>query len=131
MDERRMEIKTERRRQDLAPQDEYFELNIGNILQGKFPERFEKAFQQVIENMRDVNTPADAKRKVAFVFTLQPSEDRASATVVLDTKLTLASLEHVAGTIYVSRAEGTLKAYTRDIRQEILFDPTAENGHKQ
>ena len=49
---------------------------------------------------------------------------------MLETKLNLASMEGVAGTVYVSKAEGALKAYTRDLRQEILFDET-KAGAKQ
>jgi hypothetical protein len=114
----------------MAPNDEFYELNIGNILGGKFPERFAKAVQQLVDNMRDPNTPADATRKITFDFTFKPTEDRQTAAVMLTTKLKLASLEGVAGTIYVSKAEGSLKAYTRDIRQEIMFDENAA-GAKQ
>lgn len=106
----------------MAPQDEFYELNVGNILGGKFPERFQKAVQQLIDNMRDPNTPADASRKITFEFTFRPTEDRQTAAVMLETKMKLASMEGVAGTIYVSKAEGSLKAYTRDVRQEMMFD---------
>jgi hypothetical protein len=109
----------------MAPNDEFFELNVGNILGGKFPELFNKAIQQLIDNMRDVNTPADSTRKISFEFTFKPTDDRQTAAVLLSTKLKLASMEPCAGTVYVSKAEGTLKAYTRDIRQEILFDEKA------
>lgn len=115
----------------MAPGDEFFELNVGNILGGKFPERFGKAIQQLIDNMRDPNTPADATRKITFEFTFKPTEDRQTAAVTLETKLKLASLEGISGTVYVSKAEGTLKAYTRDIRQEILFDESKSSGTKQ
>lgn len=114
----------------MAPNDEFYELNVGNILGGKFPERFNKAVQQLIDNMRDPNTPADATRKITFEFTFKPTDDRQTAAVMLETKMKLASLEGVAGTIYVSKAEGTLKAYTRDIRQEIMFDER-QAGTKQ
>jgi hypothetical protein len=109
----------------MPPQDEFYELNVGNILGGKFPERFQKAVQQLIDNMRDPNTPADASRKISFEFTFKPTEDRQTAAVMLETKMKLASMEGVAGTIYVSKAEGTLKAYTRDIRQEVMFEEVA------
>lgn len=113
----------------MAPNDEFYELNVGNILGGKFPERFDKAIKQLIDNMRDPNTPADAARKITFEFTVKPTEDRQTAAVMLTTKLKLASMESVAGTIYVSKAEGSLKAYTRDLRQEVMFQETA--GPKQ
>lgn len=105
-----------------SPNDEFYALNIGNILGGKFPERFDEAIRQVIQNMRDINTPADTKRKITFDFTFSPTEDRQTAAVMLTVKLKLASLEGVAGTIYVSKADGALKAYTRDIRQEQMFE---------
>lgn len=108
-----------------TPADDFYALNIGNILGGKFPERFDEAVKQLISNMRDPNTPADSKRKITFEFTFAPTEDRQTAAVLLTVKLKLASLEGVAGTIYVSKAEGTLKAYTRDLRQEVMFDEKA------
>lgn len=114
----------------MAPNDEFYELNVGNILGGKFPERFNKAIQQLIDNMRDPNTPADATRKITFDFTFKPTDDRQTAAVLLTTKLKLASMEPCAGTVYVSKAEGSLKAYTRDLRQEIMFDEKAA-GAKQ
>lgn len=114
----------------MAPNDEFYELNVGNILGGKFPERFNKAVQQLIDNMRDPNTPADSKRKITFEFTFKPTDDRQTAAVLLTTTLKLASMEPCAGTVYVSKAEGSLKAYTRDIRQEIMFDESAA-GAKQ
>lgn len=115
----------------MAPNDEFYELNVGNILGGKFPERFDKAIQQLIDNMRDVNTPADAKRKITFELTFSPTDDRQTAAVSLTTKLKLASMEPCAGTVYVSRADkGVLKAYSRDIRQEIMFDES-KAGAKQ
>lgn len=109
----------------MAPNDEFYELNVGNILGGKFPELFNKAIQQLIDNMRDVNTPADSVRKIKFEFTFKPTDDRQTAAVLLATTLKLASMEPCAGTVYVSKAEGSLKAYTRDIRQEIMFDEKA------
>lgn len=109
----------------MPPNDEFYELNVGNILGGKFPERFNKAVQQLIDNMRDPNTPADARRKITFEFTFDPTDDRQTAAVMLTAKLKLASMEPCAGTVYVSKAEGSLKAYTRDIRQEIMFDEKA------
>lgn len=109
----------------MAPNDEYLELNIGNILDGKFPELFNKAVQQMIDNMRDVNTPADATRKISFEFTFRPTTDRQTAAVLLATKLKLASMEPCAGTLYVSKAHGSLKAYTRDLRQDVMFDESA------
>lgn len=116
----------------MAPTDEFYELNVGNVMDGKFPERFGRAFQQVIENMRDPNTPADAVRKITFEFIVKPSEDRSVAAILLKTNLKLASLEAIAGTMYVSKADGALKAYTRDIRQEVLWKPGAgEQGPKQ
>ncbi len=115
----------------MAPQDEFYKLNIGNILDGKFPERFDKAINQLIDNMRDPNTPADATRKITFEFTVKPTDDRATAAVSLTTKLKLASMESVAGTIYVSKAEGSLQAYTRNVAQEMLFDPNLDAGRKQ
>ena len=33
----------------MAPNDELYELNVGNVLGGRFPEIFAKAFSQAIE----------------------------------------------------------------------------------
>lgn len=113
----------------MAPNDELYELNVGNILGGRFPEIFAKAFSQVIENMRDPNTPAEATRKVTFEFTIEPNSDRSVGELTLKTPIKLAGIEPISGTLYVSKANGKLQAYCRDIRQEVLWDQTKDQKH--
>ena len=76
--------------------------------------------------MRDPNTPAEATRKVTFEFTIEPNSDRSVGELTLKTPLKLAGLEPVSGTLYVSKANGKLMAYSRDIRQEVLWDQTSK-----
>lgn len=115
----------------MAPNDELYELNVGNILGGKFPDIFARAFQQLIANMRDPNTPAEAVRKVTFEFTIEPNSDRSVGDITLKTPLKLAGIESITGTLYVSQAGGKLQAYCRDLRQEVLWDKTAGGEAKK
>lgn len=58
----------------------------GGALQAKF----QKAFEDVAENIVDPNTPAKAKRTIVIKMTVEPDEKRSVAAVSYDVKSTLA-----------------------------------------
>lgn len=98
------------------------ELTLDNICGGAVPERFHRAMQQIVKNMRDMNVPVKAKREIDMKFTFEPHADRCGGEVTVRVKQTLGGDEEVKGNIYMGQAQGgELKAYPRDIRQELLF----------
>lgn len=68
---------------------EYEAVSLANLGGGAANELFEKGLQQVIENIQDPNTKADAKRQVKLTMDITPGPDRKSAVVKygVDTKL--------------------------------------------
>lgn len=97
------------------------ELNIGNICGGAVPELFEHEIARIMKNVADVNTNPEEKRSLVLEFKFKPSPDRKSAVVSLQCKSKLAGVNPVAGSVFMSSAQGTIRAFTEDPRQAKLF----------
>lgn len=106
-------------------------LSLENICQGALPEVFHRSIESIIENIRDPNTDAEAKRTLTLEFVFTPHADRSGADVTLKTKEKLAGLQSVKGAIFVSRMDGKLAAYPNDPRQELLFTSVEDRGTTQ
>ena len=96
-------------------------LGIGNICSGAVAEVFEHELAEVLKNINDPNTPADAKRKIVLEFEFSPFPDRSGANVLLVCKGKLASIDGVAGSVFFAKHGALVKAYAHDPRQEHLF----------
>lgn len=104
-------------------------MNIGNICRCTVPERFDRALQQVLENIDDPNTPPEQKRKLVIEFVFEPSNTREVGEVRCNIKTSLAGMEGVAGNFFISKpAKGPVRGYARDPKQDDLFaaEPTAD-----
>ena len=97
------------------------ELNVGNICGGAVPELFEHEIGRIMKNVSDLNTNPEEKRSLTLEFKFKPSPDRKSAVVTLICKSKLAGVNPVAGSVFMSSAQGTIRAFTEDPRQEKLF----------
>lgn len=97
-------------------------VNIGNICGGAVPEVFDRELQEILKNIGDINTDADAKRKITLEFEFSPLPDRTGAIVTLHCKSKVAPVEGVSSSIFVLRDKGQVTAYTRDVRQQELFN---------
>lgn len=97
------------------------ELNIGNICGGAVPEVFERELREILANISDPNTPANAKRSIVFEFKFEPSSSREVAEVTFLCKSKLAPVTSVTGNIFLSRRTGKVRAFANDPRQEALF----------
>jgi len=60
---------------------EPIQLSITNICEGGVPEVFMREVRAVLENIADINTSPDGKRKITLVFEFEPTADRRPATV--------------------------------------------------
>lgn len=98
------------------------ELNIGNICGGAVPELFEHEIGRIIKNIADVNTNPEEKRSLVLEFKFKPSPDRKSAVVSMQCKSKLAGVNPVAGSVFMSSAQGVIRAFTEDPRQVKLFE---------
>jgi hypothetical protein len=62
------------------------DVNLGNLCGGAIEEVFQREFAAVLANIADVNTDAEAKRKIVLEFTIAPFEDRSGAQVTFACK---------------------------------------------
>jgi hypothetical protein len=97
------------------------ELNIGNVCGGAVSELFEHEVARIMKNIGDVNTNPEEKRSLTLEFKFKPSPDRKSAVVTLACKSKVAGLNPVAGSVFMTSAQGTVRAFTEDPRQSKLF----------
>lgn len=98
-------------------------LNLGTIGNGAAYELFERELARILQNVRDPNTNPTKKRKMNLEFTFEPYNDRSGCAIEITVKSTLCATTGVNATMYISKVEGRLQAFTQDIRQAGLFDP--------
>ncbi len=99
------------------------ELSLFNICKGSVPEIFARELGKVFENIGDVNTKVSKPRTISLQFNFTPYPDRSGAMVSLECKSTLGALDasDVIGTVFLVKHDGKVSAYSRDVRQELLF----------
>lgn len=99
------------------------EVSLLTICKGAVPEIFAHELAKVIANIADPNTSASKPRTVQMTFTVMPYPDRSGGSVSLTCKATLGSLDasSVTGSIYIAKRDGKYSAFSRDLRQEMLF----------
>lgn len=110
---------------DLQYEPEREEVNLGNLCGGAIEEVFQREWAQVLSNIGDVNTPAEAKRKVVLELTLKPFKDRSGAQVSFSCKSKTMPVEAVQGTVFLQRRGLSVVAVPHDPKQTRLFDPRA------
>lgn len=101
-------------------------VTLGNLCGGAIEEVFQREWAQVLQNIGDLNTPAEAKRKVTLELTLKPFKDRSGAQVSFSCKSKTMPVEAVEGTIFLQRRGLSVVAVPHDPKQIRLFDPAAE-----
>jgi hypothetical protein len=100
------------------PKDkEFAELTFENLAGGALPERLQDALAKVIANYRDINTDADAARKITIEITFVGSEPRTQFATRANVKYSLAALKAVEDQVFLGRDENGRTAL-------FTFDPT-------
>ena len=104
------------------------ELSLLTICKGALPEIFAHEMAKIIANIADPNTAPTKQRKITMEFTFTPFPDRSGASVALTCKATLGALDAsgVTGSIYLAKRDGKYTAFSRDLRQEMLFSGDEE-----
>jgi hypothetical protein len=98
---------------------------------GVADERFQREVALVLENIKDENVPADAKRSITMTFTFEGFQKRSGAAVTLDIKTKLAPTEGVDGTVFFTRRGDELVAVPLDENQERFdFESEMRKGGK-
>lgn len=100
------------------------EVTLLNVCKGMLPEIFMHAVEKVIANIADPNTSVKEKRAITLEFVATPYPDRSGATFDLKKcKTSLGDLDTsgVSCSVHIAKHDGKFKAFTRDLRQELLF----------
>jgi hypothetical protein len=98
-------------------------VSLGNICGGAVEEVFQRELADVLENIGDVNTDPEAKRKMTLEFTFEPFPDRSGAKIIFSCKSKIAPVESVSGTMFLQRRGTAMVAVPHDPRQARLFQP--------
>jgi hypothetical protein len=98
------------------------EISLDNICNGAVEEVFQRELKYVLENIADVNTDPEAKRKITFEFTFEPFEDRSGAHIIFACKSKQAPVNAAAGMMFLARKGTTFIAIPHDPKQSRLFD---------
>lgn len=107
---------------DKKPED----VSLSNLCGGAVEEVFQREFAAVLANIADVNTPAEAKRKISLEFTISPFEDRSGAQVTFACKSKTVPIEAVKGTVFLQRRGLVMVAVPHDPKQPFLFERKAD-----
>lgn len=110
---------------DKEPED----VSLGNLCGGAIEEVFQKEFAAVLANIADVNTNAEAKRKITLEFTIRPFEDRSGAHVSFACKSKTVPTSEVKGTVFLQRRGLVMVAVPHDPKQIRMFDGKQKAGN--
>jgi len=101
------------------------QVSLSNLCGGAVEEVFQREWHQVLKNVADINTDAEAKRKITLEFTIAPFEDRSGAQVTFACKSKTIPAEAVKGTVFLQRKDNGFVAFPRDPKQARLFGKEA------
>ena len=105
------------------------EVSLSNLCGGAIEEVFQKEFASVLANIADVNTSAEAKRKITLEFTIHPFEDRSGAQVTFACKSRTVPTQEVKGTVFLQRRGLVMVAVPHDPKQIRMFDGKQKAGN--
>jgi hypothetical protein len=106
-------------------------LSLENICGGAVEEVFQRELAYILANIADVNTDAEAKRKITFEFTFEPFDDRSGAKVIFACKSKQAPVNTASGTMFLSRKGTNFVAIPHDPKQARLFVADPGGGEKK
>lgn len=81
--------------------------NILEMSRGAILERVDYEMGKVIDNILDLNTKPDAKRKLVITLELVPSADRQQITVKTTAKTNLVATDPVTTSLFITTNPGT------------------------
>jgi hypothetical protein len=102
------------------------QVSLGNICGGAVEEIFQRELKTVLENIADVNTDAEGKRKIIFEFAISPFEDRSGAQVEFACTSKLVPTDKVKGTMFLAHRGKSIIAIPNNPKQSRLLN--GENG---
>lgn len=107
-------------------------MNIANVCRGSVPEVFDRALTEAFRNIQDINTPAEAKRKIVLEFELEPSATREVGEVRFKCTTKLPGVSTVSGNFFLATSTcGDVRGYARDPKQDELFAERPPESDRQ
>lgn len=101
-------------------------ITLATICGGAAEEVFQRELAELLKNVTDPNTTAEAKRRIVLTFDFSPLSDRTGSSVSFACQSKLAPVTVVKSSIFLSRQGEEVLAFATDTRQQPLFP--AEGG---
>lgn len=92
-------------------------------------ERLNDGFQQVLENIHDPNTHAEAVRQFTLTIKIKPKKDRNNCEYAIGMSTKLPGAKPVVGILFVGKQKGQICAFENDPDQLGIF--SAQDFNKQ
>ncbi len=102
--------------------------SVKDLRGGAAVELVDDAMRQVIENIIDPNTIADATRKITLTLTIKPDDNRDRAAVDIGVSVKLAPHESERTKLFFGKENGEIVAEEVDSNQGKLFDGTGDGA---
>ncbi|MBU1699067.1 MAG: hypothetical protein KJ970_13320 [Candidatus Eisenbacteria bacterium] len=107
------------------------EMSLVSLAAGAAGELFDYELANVLANIDDPNTKADAVRKITLEISIKPSKDREMAEILISCRPKLPVYQPATATIFMGRKAGKMLAFMRNPAQMDAFDsPTVIEGGK-
>lgn len=107
------------------------EISLHDVAGGALQEKVNQAFEQVMKNMQDPNTPWKNKRKINLTLTFIQNEDRTDCTCDISVDTKLAAVKPVSTKFCtekdVSTGEIFAQEYGPGIRGQMSFEGVEQN----
>ena len=107
------------------------DISLHDLAGGALQEKVNQAFEQVMKNMQDPNTPWKNKRKINLTLTFIQNEDRTDCTCDISVDTKLAAVKPVSTKFCtekdVSTGEIFAQEYGPGIRGQMSFEDVEQN----
>lgn len=101
-------------------------VELQNLVGGAVQEKFEKAFEKVVENLQDTNTSFKVKRGITIKLDFTQNEDRDDVTVTVDVVEKLAPQAGMKTSFYIGKdlqtGEVFAEEYGKQVRGQMKLD---------
>lgn len=97
------------------------DISLHDLAGGALQEKVNQAFEQVMKNMQDPNTPWKNKRKINLTLSFEQNEDRTDCTCDISVDTKLASVKPVSTKFCTQKDLTTGKVYAQEYGPGINF----------
>lgn len=105
----------------------YEKATLSTLGNGVAEELFQREFDLVVKDIRDVNTEAKAKRKITLEVQIEPTDNREIGEAQIKCTSKLAGVKPASATIHI---DGQDKAFVNNLKQETLDNVIDLGGEK-